>query len=303
MKRIGALVCLITMMVAILAPVSFAEEDANAQKSTLAIEDSIPHNKDKGVSVENLSVKIYFNKDVMPANDKIEASNEKQFSLKDADGKKIPVKVYYSDSEKGLLMVVSDVRSKEAKKNDIDSIEGDMNYTLTIGKNLQASDGSKLGETETIKFKTLDQKKSTRVYMVLMAVMMVGMVVFTTRSAKKAAEKESQEAGKTKTVNPYKEAKRTGKSVEEIVAKDEQRKAKEAEALAKKKARESEIMAALEEEEAKSTSSNKRVSAPKPISATGSQYKVTVVKTQPKQKVSTNPKNQSGKKKNSNGKK
>ena len=45
-----------------------------------------------------------------------------------------------------------------------------MNYTLTIGKNLQAADGSKLGEQETIKFKTLDQQKSTRVYMILMAV-------------------------------------------------------------------------------------------------------------------------------------
>lgn len=135
-----------------------------------------------------------------------------------------------------------------------------------------------------------------------MAVMMVGMIVFTTRAAKKATEKEDQDAGKTKTVNPYKEAKRTGKSVEEIVAKDKQRKAKEAEAYAKKKAKEAEIMAALEEE-VEEISSNKRVSAPKPISVTGSDYKVKVVKSQPEKKASTNPKNQSGKKKNSKNKK
>lgn len=301
MKRIGALVCLMIMVVSVLAPASFAANDDNSQKTGFAIEDSIPHNKDTGVSVENLSVKIYFNQDVMPANDKIKKSNAKQFKLTDENGKKIPIKVYYSDKETGLLMVVSDVRNREARSNNT-GIDGDMNYTLTINKNLQAADGSKLGSVETIKFKTLDQQKSTRVYMILMAVMMVGMIVFTTRAAKKANEKEDQDAGKTKTVNPYKEAKRTGKSVEEIVAKDKQRKEKEAEAYAKKKAKEAEIMAALEEE-AEEISSNKRVSAPKPISATGSDYKVKVAKSQPEKKASTNPKNQSGKKKNSKNKK
>lgn len=301
MKRIGALVCLMIMVVSVLAPASFAANDDNSQKTGFAIVESIPHDKDTGVSVENLSVKITFNQDVMPANDKVRKSNAKQFKLTDENGKEIPIKVYYSDQETGLLMVVSDVRNRDARRNDT-GIDGDMNYTLTIGKNLQAADGSKLGTVETIKFKTLDQQKSTRVYMILMAVMMVGMIVFTTRAAKKATEKEDQDAGKTKTVNPYKEAKRTGKSVEEIVAKDKQRKAKEAEAYAKKKAKEAEIMAALEEE-VEEISSNKRVSAPKPISVTGSDYKVKVVKSQPEKKASTNPKNQSGKKKNSKNKK
>lgn len=303
MKRIGALVCLMIMMVSVLAPASFAANETDSQKTGFAIEQSVPHDKDEGVSVENLSVKIYFNKDVMPANEEVKRANDKQFKLTDENGKNVPIKVYYSDKEEGLLMVVSNVRSKEARKaNSI--IQGDMNYTLTIGKNLRAADGSKLGETETISFKTLDQQKSTKVYMILMAVMMVGMVVFTTKSAKKAAEKESQDSGKTQTVNPYKEAKRTGKSVEEIVAKDKQRKAKEAEALAKKKAAEAEIMAELEREAAEEAApSGKRVSGPRPISAAGSEYKVKVVKTQPEKKPSTNPKNQTGKKKNSKGKK
>lgn len=304
MKRIGALVCLMIMMVSVLAPAAFATEEANAQKTGFAIEDSIPHNKDEGVSVENLSVKISFNQSVTPANNEIEKKNAKQFKLTDADGKEIPIKVYYSDKDENLLMVVSNVRSKDARRTN-SVIKGNMNYTLTIGKNLQATDGSKLGQAETIKFKTLDQQKSTRVYMILMAVMMVGMIVFTTKSAKKAAEKQSKDSGKSQTVNPYKEAKKTGKSVEEIVAKDKQRKAKEAEALAKKKAADAELLAELEKEEAEAeaASSNKRVSGPRPISAAGSEYKVKVVKTQPKQKTSTNPKNQNGKKKNSKGKK
>ncbi len=292
------------MMVSVLAPAAFATEDANAQKTGFAIVESIPHNKDEGVSVENLSVKISFNQAVTPANGEIEKKNAKQFKLTDADGKEIPIKVYYSDKDENLLMVVSNVRSKDARRTN-SIIQGDMKYTLTIGEKLQAADGSKLGEAETITFKTLDQQKSTKVYMILMAVMMVGMIVFTTKSAKKAAEKETKESGKSQTVNPYKEAKKTGKSVEEIVAKDKQRKAKEAEALAKKKAADAELLAELEKEEAETAgvSSNKRVSGPRPISATGSEYKVKVVKTQPKQKTSTNPKNQSGKKKNSKGKK
>ena len=63
----------------------------------------------------------------------------------------------------------------------------------------------------------------------MMGVMIVGMVFFTSRSAKKEAEKQRQESKKSETVNPYKEAKKTGKSVEEIVRKDAARKAKEAE--------------------------------------------------------------------------
>ena len=300
MKRIGALVCLMIMMVSVLAPAAFAVE-ANSQNAGFTLVESIPHDKDEGVSVENLSVKIYFSQDVVPANDKIENKNAKQFKLTDADGKNIPIKVYYSDKEEGLLMVASNVHSKDARKTN-SIIKGDMKYTLTINKNFQAADGTKLGTEEVVTFKTLDQQKSTTVYMILMAVMMVGMIVFTTKSAKKAAEKEAKESGKSATVNPYKEAKRTGKSVEEIVAKDAARKAKEAEAAAKRKAAEAELMAELEAEAAaNAVSSNKRVSGPRPIAATGSEYKVKVVKPEPK--PSTNPKNQSGKKKNSKGKK
>lgn len=303
MKRIGALVCLMVMVVSVLAPASFATNETNSQKSEFKIEKSIPHDKDEGVSVENLSVKIYFNKDVIPTSDSVKKANAKQFKLTDKKGHNIPVKVYYSDKEEGLLMVVSDVMSLSGKDKKNSAIQGDTKYILTIGEKLQAADGTKLGEQTKIEFKTLDQQKSTMVYMILMAIMIVGMVFYTSKAAKKAADKESAESGKSQTVNPYKEAKRTGKSVEEIVAKDKQRKAKEAEALAKKKAQQAEILAALEEEEEAKLSSNKRVSGPKPISATGSEYKVKVVKSQPKKKTSTNPKNQSGKKKNQKNKK
>ena len=298
MKRTGALVCLIIMVVSMFAPAVFAED--NSENSVLKIESSTPENNATGVSVENLSVKIYFNKEILPESKAVKESNAKQFKLTDADGNKIPIKVYYSHKEKseGLLMVVSDVIDSDIE------IKGNTDYSLTIGKNFEATDGTKLGTVQKIDFKTLDKSKSTTVYTIMMIVMIVGIIFFSSRSAKKAAEKESG-AKKPETVNPYKEAKRTGKSVEEIVAKDQQKKAKYAEAVAKQKAKMAELEA--EEEAERKAASTKRVSSPKPISAAGSEYKVKVVttaevKAQKKKNSSTNPKNQTGKQKNSKNK-
>ena len=142
--------------------------------------------------------------------------------------------------------------------------------------------------------------------MIMMVVMIVGMIFFSSRSAKKAMDKEKEEKGKSETVNPYKEAKRTGKSVEEIVEKDKKRKAKQAEAEEKRRAEEKKIQEEVAEKLRKE--SNKRVSKARPISAAGSTYKVEVKKTaEPSggnnKKGNTNPKNQTGKQKNSKNKK
>ncbi len=304
MKRIGALICLIIITMCMFAPASFAA--SGSADGGLKIESSTPEDKAKGVSVENLSVKIYFSKEMLPdtgdqdTDKAIRKSNAKAFKLTDKKGKKIPVKVYYSHKEQkdGLVMVVSDTIDSDIK------IEGNTQYKLTIDEDLQAADGTKLGKTQTISFKTLDQAKSTRIYTIMMVVMIVGMIFFTSRSAKKAAEKEHEKKGKPETVNPYKEAKRTGKSVEEIVEKDQKRKAKQAEALAKQKEKEAKWEA--EELAREKAASTKKVSVRKPISAAGSDYKVTVKKPEPPKhsnKGTTNPKNQSGKQKNKNRKK
>ena len=249
---------------------------------------------------KNLSVKIYFDTKMLPKDKATREANAKQFKLTDKKGKKIPIKVYYSHKEEGLVMVVSDTVKKDIQ------IEGNTEYDLTIGKDLQSTDGTKMGVSQKLHFKTLDQKGSTRIYMLMMGVMIVGMVFFSSRSAKKAMEKENEEKGKSETVNPYKEAKRTGKSVEEIVEKDKKRKAKQAEADAKRKAEEKKLQ---EEVEAKlRKENNKRVSKARPISAAGSTYKVDVKKTAKpsgnnNKKGNTNPKNQTGKQKNAKNKK
>ena len=306
MKRISALVLVLITIFVMAAPAAFADEKAAADTS-LSIVSTSPEDGDTNVAVDNFSVKIYFSKEMMPASEAVRASNEKQFSLKDEDGKKIPVKVYYSEKEKkrGLMMVAADYTNNNEK--DV-QIKGATKYILTIGKDLQATNGSTMGQTTKITLTTLNQQRSTYVYMILMFLMMGGMIFFTMRSAKKAQEKKKEEKT-TKGANPYKEAKKTGKSIEEIVEKNKKAKAKKEEALAKQKAHEAELEAEILEKMRKEK--NKRVSGPRPISAAGSGYKVEVqgpVKNKAEEphkssKGTTNPKNQSGKKKNTRKKK
>ena len=308
MKRISALVCAMIIGLTMLAPACVAANentDANAAAAAVTepgfeLVSSSPSDGDTGVAVDNFSMKIYFSKEMLPESAAIRKANEKQFTLVDEEGEKIPLKVYYSTKERkrGLMMVAADYTNNNAK--DV-QIKGATQYTLTIGDGLQATDGSRYNQTKTITVKTLNQQRSMIVYMVLMFAMVGGMVVFTIRGTKKAEEKKKEEAA-TKGVNPYKEAKKTGKSIEEIVEKDAKAKAKKNAAEEKRKARLEEMEAEILEQMRRER--NKRVSGPRPISAAGSEYKVKVQKMEkteePKKsnRGTTNPKNQSGKKKN-----
>ncbi len=295
MKRISAIVLTVLLAVTMLAPACFAAKDA-ADTEPLKIVASTPSNGDKGVSVENLSVKLTFNKDMAGMSKQQKDHNQSVIKLTDPKGKKIGIKAYYSKEHPNMVMIVSGTSG-----NKLNRFDSATEYTLALGKTFAAADGSVLGDRQEIAFTTINQNASMKVYMVLMGLMMVGMIFFTTRSAKKAAEKEMKEKGVTKTVNPYKEAKRTGKSVEEIVAADKKKKEKAAEAAAKKRAAELAIEEEILAQERKAH--NKRVAVKRPISAAGSEYKVTVVETkkpEPKKK-STNPKGQTGKQKNKKG--
>lgn len=308
MKRISAIVCAMMMVMALAAPAVFAANDNGAgvaaDKSGFTMISSSPEDGTEGVAVDNLSVKIYFSKDMKPKNSKVRKANAKEFKLKDSEGSKIPVRVYYSDEEEGLLLVAADTFSSK----DSGKIKSDEKYVLTIGDGLQAADGTKFGKTQTISLRTLNQSRSTVIYMILMVLMMVGMVFFTIRGAKKEEEKKKEEKNLKDGVNPYKEAKKSGKSVEEVVAKEAKKKAKQEEALKRQKEKEAEIEAEIIEKIRKEQ--NKRVSAPKSIKAAGSSIRLKVVTDEgkkveePKEAVSrtnkgtTHPKNRKGKNKN-----
>lgn len=285
MKRIGAIVCLIMMLVLMSASVCFAGQ------GDLVIKEQYPKDGATGTAVENASIKIWFNQDVRPKTTEIRKANKKAVHLVDEKGKEVPIYVAYSGKEEGLMMVLS---SNEAK------IEGKTKYTLTIDQSFQATSGDTLAEGNKVTFKTLDQSQTMRVNMIMMVVMMVGMIFFSTKSMKKQMEKENAEKGKQETVNPYKEAKRTGKSVEEIVEKDRKNKEKQAAAAAKREAKRAKVIKE-EEEDSEVSSSNKRVAGPRPISAAGGKYKAPKKASSKNEnhKGTTRPKNQTGKQKNS----
>ena len=312
MKRAGALICAILIAVTMMAPAAFAEDSnssAAAAKTDLEMISSSPEDGATGVAVDNLSVKMRFNKDVRPASDDVRKANAKQFKLVNSEGKKIPIKVYYSEDEEGLILVAADVYSGKNKN----AIKGDETYTLVVGRNFQAADGSTTGQQLKVSMTTLNQGRSMAIYMVLMVLMMAGMVFFTLRSTKNAEKKKKEEREFKDGVNPYKEAKKSGKSVEEVGAKTNKKKAKKEEAIRKQKEAEAAIEAEIIEKIRKE--SNKRVSSPRAISAAGSDLKLKVVKdsgekvsakeaeekaaaARKNNKGTTNPKNQSGKAKN-----
>ena len=293
MKRISALVIAMLMAVAVIAPASMAANENETASEVLKITESTPTDGDKGVSVENLSVKLTFDKEMAGLSADQKKTNQNAIKLTDPEGKEISVTAYYSADHPDQVMIIS-----ATSGNKLNRFDSATEYTLSIGKNFASADGTALGTDQKISFTTLNQDRSMKIYMLLMVLMMAGMMFFTMRSAKKSAEKADNEKGVTKTVNPYKEAKRTGQSVEEIVAADRKKKEKAAEAAAKKR----EAALALEEEimEQERKSHNKRVTARRPISAAGSDYKIKVKTTKKPEKSNknTNPKGQTGKQKN-----
>ena len=284
MKRIGAILCLSVLLVFMSASVCFAGQ------GDLAIKEQYPKDGATGTAVENVSIKIWFNQGVRPKTQDIRKSNKKAVRMVDNKGKELPIHVAYSPDDPELMMVLSSPKAK---------IKGDTKYTLTMDSSFQATSGDTLAKADKVTFKTLNQSQAMTVNMIMMGVMMVGMIYFSSRSMKKQQEKEKADKGKQDTVNPYKEAKRTGKSVEEIVEKDKKNKEKQASAAAKRAARR-----ARERGDDEKASDNKRVTGPRPISAAGGKYKAPkkVRKSQEKSKGTTRPKNQTGKQRNTKNK-
>lgn len=250
MKRIGAILTLAALLAALSASVCFADS------GKLEFNESYPKDGSTGASIENMGVKLYFDGD-MSEEKAGKANGDDIFGLYDDEGKKLPTRVIYNSKEKGVVLVLLDTTSKE-------KVQGKSNteYTLKISGELVDDNGKQLGEDMEISFRTLNQSTNMMISFGMMILMFGGMIIATSRAAKKQVEEEKKKQDK---VNPYKEAKKTGKSVEEIVEKDQKKKAKEAERAAKRAAE----RAAEEEEE---ESDNYKVKTRRPASAAGSKY-------------------------------
>ena len=225
MKRVGKIFSLVMLIVVLSTSLCFA--------GTLNLTDTYPADGATGTSIENVSVKLYFDTDF--TEEKIGDTNAEAFKLFGPDGEKLPIRVLYPPKEEGVVLVLLDTTydGDGDGKADYTAAVQNSDYKLVISGNLTDDNGNILGADKSITFTTINQQPSMMVNMGMMTVMMVGMFVISGKQAKKQAEEQMKEM-KEDAFNPYKEAKRTGKSVQEVMALHEKEEAKRAAKEARK---------------------------------------------------------------------
>lgn len=262
MKRIGLIASLCAIIVVMSTSLCFA--------GTFSVAETTPVDGQTETSIDNLCVKLYLEGDA-EFDDTIKAQKD-CFRVLDVNGKSIPLKVLYNEKEHVILALAYDEKTNSSS----DIVEQNSDYTFTVSKDLKDNKGNTLdmkGQKVdadgnlSITFTTQNTSRSTTVNMVMMAVMFGAIFFVSSRQMKKQQKEENDKQAKREKVNPYKEAKRTGKSVEEIIAREEKQKAKD-EAKAQKKADARRKAEEAELEELRKT--YYKVSGPRPISAAGS---------------------------------
>lgn len=287
MKRLGAIISLTLLIVMLTTSFAFA--------GTLELVSSYPENGDGGFQIENTGVKLYFNEDVL--NKDNNAVNDKAIKIVNSKGKKMPVKLFYSTKEEGLVLVLIE-----------GMLESNSEYTLHVTEDFTAANGDLISKPISLTFKTRDMSKDMTVNMVLMGLMFVGVLFFSSRNVKKQAAKQQEEKAKDDKVNPYRVSKETGKSVQEVVQKNAKEREKKARQEAKNKPDNEKAGSGEKQAYVIDKGPNHyKVPAPKPISLAGSSYKTgrkakaeaaAARERAAKKAGTTRPKNQSGKTKN-----
>ena len=217
MKKISLIAILMSIMIMAASAFCFAEGGFD-------LVESYPENGQSNTSMENLGVKLKFS--AAMDSEEATAANADKFVIYDEDGKAIPIIVLFSEKEKGLVLVLADTDKGFVAKNNSE-------YRLVISGDLVDNDGNVLGADKTVSFKTYNQRVNNMVNMAMMFVMFGGIMVLSLRQNNEKQEEEPKDEPKEQAFNPYREAKRTGKSIEEVKAEQAKKEAKEA----KKKAR------------------------------------------------------------------
>ncbi len=225
MKRVGKILSLVTLLVVLSTSFGFA--------GTLNLLETYPADGAKGAAIENLSMKLYF--DTEFTEDIIGDANEDVFKLYGPEGKPLPIRVLYPPKEDGVVLVLLDVTydGDGDGKADYPSAAANEEYRMVISGDLVDDEGNTLGQDKFITFTTINQTLSMAVNMIMMTAMMVGMFFVSGKQAKKQAEEQRQNM-REDAFNPYKEAKRTGKSVQEVIAQHEKEEARRAAKEARK---------------------------------------------------------------------
>ena len=219
MKKLSLIAILTSIM--IMASSAFCFADGGFD-----LVSSYPEDGQTNTSMENLGVKLVFSK---PLNsDAAQKANADKFVIYDVDGKAIPIQTLFSDEENGLVLVLADVDKGFVAKNNSE-------YKLVISGELIDNDGDTLGADKTVTFKTYNQRINNMVNMAMMFIMFGGIMVLSLRQNNNKEEEEPKDAPKEAAFNPYKEAKRTGKTVEEVMEEQAKKEAKAAKKKARKK--------------------------------------------------------------------
>ncbi len=249
MKKAGIIFSLSILMCLMSFSVCFA--------SGLQLLHSYPENGSNDSTLENVVVKLYFNEDVSAK--EVQQDNKGAFKFTDEKGKELPLRILYPKNLDEIWILVNK------------PLQSNSEYKLVISGDLKIPNGDTLGVDQTVKFKTRNTGTDTTVNMVLMGLMMVGMIIYTSIATKRALKKEEKRKADEIKVNPYKVAKKTGKSVEAVVAQTE----KDKEKAREKKNRRGAVNegdASGEETEIDNNKDTKRVAGARPISVTGSTY-------------------------------
>ena len=221
MKRVSLIAILTAVMIMAASAMCFADDG-------LKLVSSYPEDGQKNTSMENLGVKLTFNHPINTAEAK--KANLDKFAIYDEDGKAVPVEILFSDKNDGLVLVLADIDKGFTAKNNSE-------YKLVISSGVVDNDGNELEKEQTISFRTYNQKVNNMVNMGMMFVMFGGIMFLSVRQNNKKEEEEApvKDAPKEAAFNPYREAKRTGKTVDEVKAEQAKKEEKEAKKKARKK--------------------------------------------------------------------
>jgi hypothetical protein len=177
--------------------------------------DTFPQENANNINPQNVAIKLVFSEKI---SDPVAiAANANSFFIVDEEGNAIEFNPLYNESK-----YPNEVWLQIAK-----TLPQDTSYKVTVAAGMQSSQGNVLDEAVTLNFSTRNTGNDSKGYMGLMLFMVVGMMGFTIYDTRRKIKKEAEKSRKEddNKVNPYKEARRTGKSVEQVVARTEKEKA------------------------------------------------------------------------------
>ena len=249
-----------------------------ADGGVLSLQKSSPVSGAKNVPIENVGIKLYFDKP-MSIPEAEQDIYKKYFVLKDDQGNEVECVPYrgQKEGEEHYVLVIAKPQSADEKSPG--QLLSDMDYTLTISSELMSADGSTLGRNVEINFHTMDVAANSRLSMIIMVLMMVAVIALMviTNGRKMKAEAEAAALARA---NPYRVAKEKGITVDaarELIEKAKEKNQKLLEKTGGKAPEPVEVKKSVPRLDGgrndKKKKNTKRVKGPRPISEGGSTYK------------------------------